>query len=314
MLAIVNTRYGLAQVAEIDPPTLEPGHVLVRVQAASVNALDWRLMRGIPYAGRPAMGLRRPKAAVRGADLAGVVEAVGDGVKVFSPGDEVYGRGRGTFAELALASADQIAPKPVSLTFEQAAAIPVAGVTALQALRDRAGVEPGQHVLVNGAAGGVGTFAVQIAKALGATVTAVCSTRNIEQARTLGADHVVDYTVDDFTRSGIRYDVIIDGAGSRSNRTLRRSLTPDGALVIVGGHGGAVLGPLGQMLTAMVVNPFVGQRLLTLIADIRTEELVFLTQLGLRPAIERTYPLRDAPEALRYAETGHARAKLVITL
>jgi NADPH:quinone reductase-like Zn-dependent oxidoreductase len=314
MQAIVNTKYGPAEVAEIDLPTLEPGYVLVRVQAASVNALDWRLMRGIPYAGRPAMGLRRPKAAVRGADLAGIVEAVGEGVTVFSPGDEVYGRGRGTFAERALASAEQLAPKPASLTFEQAAAIPVAGVTALQALRDRAGIEAGQHVLVNGAAGGVGTFAVQIAKALGATVTAVCSTRNVEQARTLGADHVVDYTVDDFTRGGTRYDAIVDCAGSRSNRTLRRSLTPDGTLVIVGGHGGSVLGPLGQMLNAMVVNRFVGQRLVTFIADIRTEDLVFLTQLDVRPAIERTYSLSEAPDALRYAETGHARAKLVITV
>ena len=314
MLAIVNTKYGPAELAEIDPPTLEPGDVLIRVRAASVNALDWRLMRGIPYVGRPAMGLRGPKATVRGADLAGVVEAVGEGVTAFSTGDEVLGRGSGTFAEVASASPDQLAAKPAELTFEEAAAIPVAGVTALQALRDRAGVEPGQHVLVNGAAGGVGTFAVQIAKKLGATVTAVCSTRNVEQARALGADQVVDYTVDDFTRARTRYDVIVDVAGSRSNRTLRRSLTPDGALVIVGGHGGPVLGPLGQMLNAMAVNPFVGQRLITFIADIRTEDLRFLTQLGLRPAIERVYQLRDATEALRYAETGHARAKLIVTI
>jgi NADPH:quinone reductase-like Zn-dependent oxidoreductase len=310
MQAIVNTRYGLAELAEIDPPTLEPGHVLVRVRAASVNALDWRLMRGIPYAGRPAMGLRGPKAAVRGADLAGVVEAVADGVTAFSPGDEVYGRGDGTFAELALASADQLALKPASLSFEEASAIPVAGVTALQALR-RAGIEPARHVLVNGAAGGVGTFAVQIAKALGATVTAVCSSRNVEQARMLGADHVVDYTVEDFP--DVRYDAIVDIAGSKPNRTLRRSLAPDGTLVIVGGHGGPVLGPLAQMLNAMIVNRFVEQQLVTFIADIRSQDIHAVTDLGVRPAIERTYPLREAPDALRYAETGHARAKLVIT-
>lgn len=312
MQAIVNTKYGLAELAEIEPPAVEPDHVVVRVRAASVNALDWRLMRGIPYAGRPAMGFRAPRAHVRGADLAGIVEAVGEGVTTFAPGDEVFGRGNGTFAELASAGATALAHKPAELSFEQAAAIPVAGVTALQALRDRGGVEDGQHVLVNGAAGGVGTFAVQIAKALGATVTAVCSTHNVEQARTLGADRVVDYTVDDFT--GTRYDLIFDSAGSRSLRTLRHSLTPTGTLIVVGGHNGVVLGPLSQMLGAMIVNPFVKQRLLTFIADIRTDDLLYLTQLPVRPVIERTYPLREAPDALRYAETGHARAKLVVTI
>jgi NADPH:quinone reductase-like Zn-dependent oxidoreductase len=318
MQAIVNTKYGPAELTEIEVPTLEPGQVLVRVRAASLNALDWRLMRGLPYAGRAAMGLRGPKATVRGADLAGVVETVAEGVTDLARGDEVFGRGLGTFAELCAASADALAPKPTGLTFEEAAAIPVAGATALQALRDRANVQPGQHVLVNGAAGGVGTFTVQIAKALGATVTAVCSTQNLEQARTLGADHVVDYTVEDFSRNGTRYDAIMDSAGSRSLRTLRRSLTPDGTLVVVGGHGGSFVGPIGPMLGAIVLNRFVGQTLLPLIASIGTDDLVVLTQLveegKLRPAVERTYSLAEAPDALGYIETGHARAKLVLSI
>ncbi len=321
MKAIVNTEYGSPddlKLEEIERPTLEPDRVLVRVRAASVNAGDWRIMRGQPVLFRPMMGgLRRPHTGVRGGDVAGTVEAVGEDVTELQPGDEVFGAARGTFAEYASAAAQGLAPKPATLTFEEAAAIPVAGVTALQALRDRGRIQAGQSVLVNGAAGGVGTFSVQIAKAFGADVTGVCSTQNVELVGSIGADDVVDYTVEDFSRNGKRYDLIVDNVGNRSVRTLRRALTPKGTLVVVGGQGGRLLGPVGHLAAAFVVNRFVSQQLAPFIADINREDLLVLKELveagKIRPVIDRTYPLREAPEAIRYVETGHARAKVVIT-
>jgi NADPH:quinone reductase-like Zn-dependent oxidoreductase len=317
--AIVNARYGSAddlKLEEVDVPTLERDHVLVRVRASSVNPLDWRIMRGEPYLARPLMGMRGPEPSVRGADVAGTVEAVGEGVTDFRPGDEVFGVGSGAFAELAVARAEKLAPKPASLTFEEAAALPIAGLAGLQALRDHGQLERGQSVLINGAAGGVGTFAVQIAKALGGNVTAVCSTRNVEAIRSLGADHVVDYTVADFTRDGTRYDLIVDNVGNRSLRALRRALTSDGTIVVVTGKGGRLVGPLGHLGAAFVLNRLVGQRLVPFMAKPNRADLLVLAELvetgKLRPVIERTYPLRDTAEAVRYVETGHARAKVVV--
>jgi NADPH:quinone reductase-like Zn-dependent oxidoreductase len=318
--AYVSTRYGspdVLRLEEMETPVPEPDRLLLRVRAASVNAFDWRTMRGTPVAARPMMGgILRPRTTLRGRDVAGTVEAVGPDVTGFAPGDEVFGVALGSFADYTTALAASLAPKPASLTFEQAAAIPIAGITALQALRDRGAVEPGQAVLVNGAAGGVGTFAVQIAKALGADVTAVCSTANVDLARSLGADRVVDYTVEDFTRGGRRYDLIVDNVSNHSLRALRRVLVPKGKLVVVGGKGD-VLGPLRRFASAAALNRLVSQDLIVFVADINRNDLLYLAGLveegRLTPAIDRTYPLLEVPEAMRYLETGHARAKVVIT-
>ena len=320
MKAFVNTEYGspdVLRLEELETPVPDPDEVLLRVHAASVNALDWRMLRGSPYAARPMMGgVRRPKSTLRGRDVAGVVEAVGAGVTDLKPGDEVFGVCGGAFADFTTALAASLAPKPAWLTFEQAAAIPIAGVTALQALRDRGRVKPGEKVLVNGAAGGVGTFTVQVAKALGADVTAVCSTRNVELVRSLGADRVVDYTAEDFSRSGTRYDLIVDNVSSRPLRTMRRVLAPKGRLVVVGGHGD-VLGPLWRLAAAFVLDKVVSNDLIVFIADVNRDDLLVLAGLAedgrLTPAIERTYPLAEVPDAIRYVETGHARAKVVVT-
>lgn len=321
MQAIGNSEYGSPddlKLLEIDRPALDDDGVLVRVRAAAVNPYDWHLTRGLPYIVRASEGFRRPKRAVRGVDMAGHVEAVGKNVTHVQPRDEVFGWGRfGALAEYERCGENTCVTKPAGLSFEQAAAIPMAGCTALQALRDKGQLQPGQRVLINGAAGGIGTFSVQIAKALGGDVTGVCSTRNVDLVRSLGADQVVDYTVDDFTR-GKRYDLVIDLVGNRSLLSLRRALAPKGTLVLVGGGGGNWVGPLTLPLKAVVLSRFVGQRMLLLLAKFRKDDLVFLTELieagKVTPVIDRTYPLSEAPEAIRYVEAGHARGKVVVTV
>jgi NADPH:quinone reductase-like Zn-dependent oxidoreductase len=313
--AIAHLRYGppeRLELRDVEPPTAAEGRLLVRVRAASVNPYDWHVMRGLPYLLRFYAGLRRPKVPVLGADLAGVVEAVGAGVTRFEPGDEVFGGGEGALAELATAAEGRLAPKPATLSFQQAAAIPIAGVTALQGLRDHGRLEAGQRVLVNGAAGGVGTFAVQIAKALGAEVTGVCSTANVDFVRSLGADHVVDYTAEDFTRT-VPHDLVLDAISSRPLREVRRALTPAGTLVSIGGGTGRLLGGLGGALWITVVSRFVDQRLLFFVAKMNTDDLLKVAELA-TPAVGRTYPLREVPAAIRYLETRHARGKIVITV
>ncbi|MFD5340750.1 NAD(P)-dependent alcohol dehydrogenase [Streptomyces hawaiiensis] len=325
MKAVVQDRYGSAdtlEFREVARPVPGAGEVLVRVHAASVNAYDWHFMRGDPLLGRGVMGLRRPRVPVRGRDFAGRVEALGPGVTGFEPGDEVYGEADGAFAEYVCAREGEVGPKPANLTFEQAAAVPLAGNTALMALRDVAAVRPGQAVLVNGASGGVGTFAVQLGKACGADVTGVCSTRNMDLVRSLGADRVIDYTREDFARGGRRYDVVLDLVGNRSLGDFRRVLTPTGTLVLSGGgvyEGGSVAGPMGLFLKRRVQAPFArGQRLLEVSARQSRANLTALRELAesgkITPAVERTYPLSEAAEAIRYLEGEHARAKVVVTV
>ncbi|MFE9635439.1 NAD(P)-dependent alcohol dehydrogenase [Streptomyces sp. NPDC006463] len=324
MKAIVQDRYGspdVLELREVDKPVAAGHEVLVRVHAAAVNARDWHLMRGDPYLARLVLGLRAPKERIRGSDFAGRVEAVGKDVTRLRPGDEVFGEADGAFAEYVCASQDVVEPKPANLTFEQAAAVPLAGNTALMGLRDLARVRPGHKVLVNGASGGVGTFAVQIAKAFGAEVTGVCSTKNVDLVRSLGADHVVDYTHEDFTRNGSRYDVVFDLVGNRSLAECRRALTPSGTLVLSGGgvsEGGSLVGPMGLIIKGQALSRFVGQRLLVLTATQSSRNLAALRELvergDLAPVVDRTYPLREAAEAIRYLEVEHARAKVVVTV
>jgi NADPH:quinone reductase-like Zn-dependent oxidoreductase len=324
MKAIVQDRYGPPDVLtlrDVDKPVPADNEVLVRVHAASVNARDWHLMRGDPYVARPSFGFARPKVKIRGTDFAGRVEAVGSDVQAFRPGDEVFGEADGAFAEYVCAPDGVVEAKPANLTFEQAAAVPLAGNTALIGLRDVARVEPGQHVLVNGASGGVGTFAVQIAKSIGAEVTGVCRTRNVELLRSIGADHVIDYTVEDFARNGRRYDVVLDLVGNRSLTDFRRALTPTGTLVLSGGgvsRGGSMFGPMGLMLRGQLMSRFVRHRVLMLPAKPSKENLAALRELAesgkVVPIIDRTFPLSEAPEAIRYLEVEHARAKVVITV
>ena len=322
MRAILNRRYGAAedlQLADTEPPALEPEHVVVRVRAASVNAGDWRLMRGWPRIGRPMMGgLRGPSVPVRGWDLAGVVESVAEGVEGLKPGDEVFGTGAGTFAELASARADALAPKPPWLSFEEAGAIGVAAISALQSLRDRAQVKPGQRVLVTGAGGGVGTFAVQIAKAYGAEVTGVCSTAKVELVTELGADRVIDYTSEDFTNDRRRYDVIIDVAGARSLRATRRALAAGGTLVVVSGKGNFV-GPIARFVAVVILKRLARrQRLMPFLAHTTPADLLELAAMidagSLRVVVDRTYPLADAAAAIRYVEEGRVRGKAVVVV
>ena len=324
MKAIVQDRYGPPDVLalrDVDQPIPAGNEVLVRVRAASVNARDWHLMRGDPYVARPSFGLRRPRVKIRGTDFAGRVEAVGPDVQRFRPGEEVFGEADGAFAEYVCAPDGVVEPKPANLTFEQAAAVPLAGNTALMGVRDVARVEPGQQVLINGASGGVGTFAVQIAKSFGAEVTGVCSTRNVELIRSLGADHVVDYTVEDFTRNGRQYDVVFDLVGNRSLTDFRRALTPEGTLVLSGGGvsgGGSLFGPMGLFVKGQLMARFVHHRLLPLTVKPSQENLATLRELAesgkIAPVIDRTYPLSETPEAIRYLEVEHARAKVVITV
>jgi NADPH:quinone reductase-like Zn-dependent oxidoreductase len=324
MRAIVRDRYGSPDVLElkdIAKPPVDADGVLVRVRAASVNAADWHLLRGRPFLVRMLTGLRKPKSTAVGVDLAGIVEAVGRNVTEFRPGDEVLGHGSGAFAEYVCTGENNIVLKPANLTFEQAAAVPMAGSTALQALHTGR-IQPGQKVLINGAAGGVGTFAVQIAKSLGAEVTGVCSTRNVDMVRSIGADHVVDYTKEDFTRSGLRYDVMVDMAGNHSLSACRRVLRAEGVLVSVGSAGGPEQQPssvatLVGLLGTLIASRFTRQRLLPFLAKFRKEDLVALKKLieagKVTPVVDTRYPLSAVPAALRHLETGHARGKVVIT-
>jgi NADPH:quinone reductase-like Zn-dependent oxidoreductase len=323
MKAIVQDRYGSADVLElrdIDKPMVGDDDVLLRVHAAGVDPSVWHLMTGLPYLVRIfGYGFRAPKTRVRGSDVAGRVEAAGKNVTQFRPGDEVYGICNGSFAEYARARERNLAPKPANLSFEQAAAVPISACTALQGIRDKGKIKLGQKVLIIGAAGGVGTFAVQLAKAFGAEVTGVCSTTKVDLVRSIGADDVIDYTRDDFADGARRYDLILDTAGSRSLSKLRRALTPKGTLVIVGGEGGGRLfGGAGRSFRAIMLSPFVGQSLRMWIATVRKEDLQFLRkhiEAGkVTPVIDRTYPLAEAPDAIRYQQEGHARGKVVISV
>jgi NADPH:quinone reductase-like Zn-dependent oxidoreductase len=324
MRAVVQDTYGSPDVLElrdIAKPVPTDDEVLVRVRAAGVDPGVWHLMTGRPYLVRAmGYGLREPKVGVRGRDVAGRVEAVGTNVTQVQPGDEVFGIGEGSFAEYVRARADKLAPKPANLSFEQAAAVPISGLTALQALRDTGQVQPGQTVLIIGAAGGVGTFAVQLAKAFGAQVTGVASTTKVDLVRSLGAEEVIDYTRQDFAGGVRRWDLIVDTAGRRSLSQLRRALAHRGTLVIVGGEGGGRwLGGFDrQILRAPLLSALVRQRLRPLVSKERREDLLVLKELieagKVRSVIDRTYPLSEVPEAIRYLEEGHARGKVVITV
>ncbi|MGH2636410.1 MAG: NAD(P)-dependent alcohol dehydrogenase [Actinomycetota bacterium] len=325
MKAIVQETYGspdTLDLRDVDRPVVGDGEALLHVHAASAHIGDWHVMTGLPYLIRvvvPDLGLRAPKTRVRGMDVAGRVEAVGQDVTQFRPGDEVFGIGKGSFAEYATARADKIATKPANLNFEQAAACPISGLAALQAVRDKGQVQPRQKVLIIGAGGAVGTFAVQIATAFGAHVTGVCSTSKVDLVRSLGADEVIDYTREDFAESGRRYDAILDTAGARSVPQLRRALTPKGALVIVGAEGGGRwFGGFGRNLRAQALSPFVSQRLGLFASKEKGEDLVVLKELieagKVTPVIGATYPLSEVPQAMRQLEAGHARGKIVITI
>jgi NADPH:quinone reductase-like Zn-dependent oxidoreductase len=324
MRAIVQDRYGPADVLElreIERPEVGENDVLVRVHAAGSGPDVWHIMTGQPYMARAALGFRRPKVRVRGWDVAGTVEAVGVSVTDFRPGDEVMGVAEGgSFAEYAVTSPDKLVPKPANLSFEQAAALPISGVTALQALRDKAHVQPGQTVLVIGAGGGVGTLAVQVAKAFGAHASGVASSSKLDLVRSIGADDVIDYTREDFTDGSMKWDVIVDTAGRRPLRQLRRALTPKGTLVVVGGDGGGrwTGGFFRGMLRGPLVSPFVGQKLMGLNSKVTREDLQGVAELAeagkLRPVIGHTYALSETPDAIRELETGHAAGKLVIAV
>jgi NADPH:quinone reductase-like Zn-dependent oxidoreductase len=323
MKAIVRDTYGspdVLELREIDKPEIADGEVLVHVHAAGVGRDVWHIMTGLPYPIRLAgYGFRAPKNLVIGSEMAGVVEAVGKNVTRFQPGDEVFGIGKGSYAEYVGAREEKLAKKPTNLTFEQAAVVAIMGSTALQALRDHGKVRQGQEVLIIGASGGVGTYAVQIAKSFGANVSGVCSTQKVEMVRSIGADHVIDYTQEDFAEGDQRYDVILDIGGNSSLTRLRRALASQGSLVIVGGEGGGRwLGGTDRQLRAMMLSPLVGQKLGTFVNKENHEDLLVLGELiesgKVTPIIDRTYPLSEVPEAIRYLEEGHARGKVVISL
>ena len=321
MKAIVHTTYGspdVLELREIEKPDVADDGVLVRVRAASVNPADWYGIAGRPWLARPMMGLRKPKSPEVGADFAGTVEAVGRDVTQVRPGEDVFGRS-GTFAEYVCLAEDRVVLKPTTVTFEQAAAVPVAAITALQSLRDKGQVEPGHKVLVNGASGGVGTFAVQIAKALGAEVTAVCSTRNVDLVRSLGADHVIDYTREDFTQTDQRYDLLLDIAGSRSWREVRRVLHPQATLVIIGGPKGTrLLGPLSHIVNVKLASVRSRRRVVFFVAKIVKADLEVVRELlesgQVTPVVDRRYELSETADAFRYLGEGHAQGKLVIAV
>jgi NADPH:quinone reductase-like Zn-dependent oxidoreductase len=325
MKAIVHCDYGVAnlKLEEIEKPTPADDQILVRVRAASVNPYDWHFVEGTPKIIRlMGTGLRKPKEIRLGVDFAGTVEGVGKNVTQFKPGDEVFGGREGAFAEyLCRRAVGAVALKPASITFEQAASLNIAGITALQGVRDKGKVQPGQKVLINGASGGVGTFAVQIAKNFGADVTGVCSTRNVDLVRSLGADRVIDYTKEDFTKGDQKYDVILDNVANRSLSEFRRILTPNGKYVMIGGGGANEQGVFGVMLRplkAMVLSKFVDQQMGMMLADSNQKDLSLLAEMvesgKMKPVIDRRYKLSEVPEAIRYLEEGHARGKVVITL
>ncbi|MDT0466450.1 NAD(P)-dependent alcohol dehydrogenase [Streptomyces gibsoniae] len=324
MVAVVQEHYGaepeaVLRTARLARPTIGPGEVLVRVRASSVDRGTWHMMAGLPYAVRAVSGLRRPKLPNPGRNIAGVVEAVGIDVTGFAPGDEIYGTAVAAFAQYAATRPDRIAPKPAGLSFEEAATVPVSALTALQAVRDRSKVQDGQQVLITGAAGGVGTFAVQLAHAFGARVTAVASAPKLDAVRALGADHVIDYTREDFLAGPQRYDAIIDIAGNRGLRDLRRALTPRGRLVITGGEAdGPWLGGTDRQLRAQMLSPFVGQHLGTFIASEHTDGLRDLTALidagVLRPVVDRVHPLAETATAIRHLLDGRVTGKLALAV
>jgi NADPH:quinone reductase-like Zn-dependent oxidoreductase len=323
MKAIVYRCYGspdVLKVEEIEKPTVADDQVLVKVHAASVNPLDWHYMRGTPYLVRTDSGFGKPANARLGVDFAGTVEAVGKNVKQFKPGDEVFGGKFGAFAEYVSVREERaIALKPTNMTFEQAASVPIAAITALQALRDKGRIQPGQKVLINGASGGVGTFAVQIAKSFGAEVTGVCSTRNMDMVRSIGADHVIDYTKEDFTQGAQHYDLILDAVGNHSLLEYRRVLNRKGVFVMVGGPiNGQWIGPMIDPVKALMLSPFVSQTFAPLLAELNKQDITFIRDLmqagKVTPVIDRRYKLSEVPAAIRYLEEGHARGKVVIIL
>jgi NADPH:quinone reductase-like Zn-dependent oxidoreductase len=320
------TRYGppdAVEVKDVERPVPKDGEFLIKVRAASVNPLDWKTMKGGPYIVRLLLGQRKPKIKPLGVDVAGKVEAVGKNVSKFKPGDDVFGTCRGAFAEYAISSETRsilksvLVTKPANVTFEQAASAPIAALTALQGLRDKGKIQPGQKVLINGAAGGVGTFAVQIAKSFGADVTGVCSTRNVDMVRSLGADRVIDYTREDFTEDGQRYDLLFDAVGNPSLAGCRRVLKPKGILVMAGASSDASMaGLLGRLIGAILLSGLVSHKLVPFIAKANPEDLNILSELmamgKVVPVIDRRYRLNETLEALRYSEKGHARGKVVI--
>ena len=322
MQAIVYGRYGspdVLELAEVEMPVVGDDEVLVKVRAASVNPYDWHFMRGEPIIARPQLGgLRKPKSTRLGVDVAGEVEAVGRNVSEFRPGDEVFGVCQGAFAEYATTRESSLALKPTYVTFEQAGAVGIAAFTAIQGLRDWGQIQPGQKVLINGAAGGVGTFAVQLAKAWGAEVTGVCSTRNVEMVTSIGADHVIDYNKEDFTRDRRRYDLLLDIIGNRSLSKTRGVLNPQGRFVMIGGPKGRWIRPLDRILGALVSSPFVSQKTVSRTAVWSKKDLVLMSELmesgKVNSVIDRTYSLSGVPEAVRYLEEGHARGKVVIVV
>jgi NADPH:quinone reductase-like Zn-dependent oxidoreductase len=319
MKAIVQVQYGspdVLRLKDIDKPVVKDDEVLVRVHAAAVNIGDWHLLRGVPYAMRLASGLLKPRREIPGLDVVGQVEVTGKNVEQFRPGDEVFGWCRGAFAEYACAAENNLLPRPANLTFEQAAAVGDSAFTALAAVRDQGKVQPGHTVLINGASGGVGTFAVQIAKAFGANVTGVCSTRNVDMVRSIGADQVIDYTKDDFTQAEQRYDVMLDLVGSRSLSACRRALTPRGTYVVVGVRDMGRWFGLRRQTKALLLSPFVRQRMRVFVVRHNREDLAVLKELveagKVAPVIDRRYTLREVPEALRYQGEGHSQGKIVI--
>jgi len=322
MKAIVYRCYGSTDVLRlenIEKPKPSDDEVLVKIHAASVNPLDWHYMRGTPYLVRLGSGIGAPTNTSLGVDFSGTIEAIGESVTLFKPGDEVFGGRTGAFAEyVTVREGGALALKPANISFEQAASVQVAAITALQALRDNADVQPGQKVLINGASGGVGTFAVQIAKSYGAEVTGVCSTRNLEMVQSLGADHVIDYTQDDYTESGQSFDIIVDMVGNHSLLTNRTVMAPDGKFVIVGGATGNWIGALIAPIKALFLSPFVGQEFGMMLAQPNHDDLVVLADLmqagKLTPVIDRRYKLSEVPAALEYSEEGHARGKIIISL
>jgi NADPH:quinone reductase-like Zn-dependent oxidoreductase len=323
MKAAVRDGFGspdVVELREIEKPTPADDEVLVRVRAASVNPADWYDVTGTPWVGRPQMGIFKPKSNRIGVDFAGTVEAVGKDVTQFRPGDDVFGGRSGAFAEYVCVREERaVVPKPANVTFEEAAAVPIAAITALQGLRDKGQLQPGQKVLINGASGGVGTFAVQIAKALGAEVTGVCSTRNVDLVRSLGADHVVDYTQEDFTRRDERYDLVLDVAGSRSWSECRRVLDPQATLVIIGApKGNRLLGPLSHIVTVRLAAMRSSQKTVFFVAKFSKEDMVvlreFLAAGRMTPVIDRRYELSEIADALRYLREGHAQGKVVLTV